>query len=230
MGQALEKGMVLVLSLWDDPSSAMRWLDSDEPLDLPMQTMGVHRGRCPREGISAAELEKSNSNAFVKYTDIRYGEVGSTHPGLPSDAVAKPERQPAPVTPPLARAGGGSAKPVVLATPPKLAAAGWELIEFKGKKYLRNRAKGQVMAVAKVDARLGPLGDAAAAPSVLLARACPAALAAAAALAAFAAFAGAGCRRRSARRRAAAAKPDEPLASYGYLQAQAADRALEVKA
>lgn len=33
MGGALGRGMVLVMSIWDDSAANMLWLDSDYPLD-----------------------------------------------------------------------------------------------------------------------------------------------------------------------------------------------------
>lgn len=41
MGQALDRGMVLVLSLWDDNSANMLWLDSDFPLSANRNSAGV---------------------------------------------------------------------------------------------------------------------------------------------------------------------------------------------
>jgi cellulose 1,4-beta-cellobiosidase len=40
-GKALDNGMVLVLSLWDDHEANMLWLDSDYPLNLPREKTGV---------------------------------------------------------------------------------------------------------------------------------------------------------------------------------------------
>ena len=37
-GEALGRGMVLVMSLWDDHDSNMLWLDSDFPLDRVIPT------------------------------------------------------------------------------------------------------------------------------------------------------------------------------------------------
>jgi len=33
MGEALGRGMVLVMSIWDDHAAHMLWLDSDYPVD-----------------------------------------------------------------------------------------------------------------------------------------------------------------------------------------------------
>lgn len=101
MGEALDRGMVLVLSLWDDTRSAMRWLDSEDPLTLPDAIPGVLRGPCDPSRGEASAVEASSPSAFVKYTNIRYGDIGSTHPGLPSNKVAAPANQPPPVVPAL---------------------------------------------------------------------------------------------------------------------------------
>eukprot|EP00429_Kryptoperidinium_foliaceum_P129589 CAMPEP_0176272884 /NCGR_PEP_ID=MMETSP0121_2-20121125/45940_1 /TAXON_ID=160619 /ORGANISM="Kryptoperidinium foliaceum, Strain CCMP 1326" /LENGTH=187 /DNA_ID=CAMNT_0017613063 /DNA_START=16 /DNA_END=576 /DNA_ORIENTATION=+ len=46
MGEALDRGMVLVLSLWDDTQVNMLWLDSAYPTDQPPRKPGVLRGPC----------------------------------------------------------------------------------------------------------------------------------------------------------------------------------------
>ncbi len=46
MGEAFAKGMVLVLSIWDDYAAEMLWLDSDYPTNLPATSPGVARGTC----------------------------------------------------------------------------------------------------------------------------------------------------------------------------------------
>ena len=49
MGASMKRGMVLVLSLWDDPQAFMLWLDSDYPLTLDPSKPGVKRGPCARD-------------------------------------------------------------------------------------------------------------------------------------------------------------------------------------
>jgi cellulose 1,4-beta-cellobiosidase len=44
MGEAMDKGMVLVMSLWDDHAANMLWLDSTYPVD--QTTAGGPRGTC----------------------------------------------------------------------------------------------------------------------------------------------------------------------------------------
>jgi cellulose 1,4-beta-cellobiosidase len=46
MGKAMANGMVLVLSLWDDYSANMLWLDSNYPTSANPSNPGVSRGPC----------------------------------------------------------------------------------------------------------------------------------------------------------------------------------------
>ncbi|KAG6906826.1 hypothetical protein DXG01_011786, partial [Tephrocybe rancida] len=46
MGKAAKNGMVLVLSIWDDHTVNMLWLDSTYPTDASASTPGVGRGTC----------------------------------------------------------------------------------------------------------------------------------------------------------------------------------------
>merc|ERR1712188_350494 len=48
MDAAMEHGMVLVLSLWDDHDANMLWLDSDSPTSQDPSTPGVARGACSK--------------------------------------------------------------------------------------------------------------------------------------------------------------------------------------
>ena len=44
MGEAMDRGMVLVLSLWDDHDANMLWLDGEYPLDkVPLAQLGGGR-------------------------------------------------------------------------------------------------------------------------------------------------------------------------------------------
>merc|ERR1719277_1241584 len=45
MGEALDRGMVLVMSLWDDSLANMLWLDSSYPPTADPSSPGVGRGR-----------------------------------------------------------------------------------------------------------------------------------------------------------------------------------------
>jgi len=78
MGKALERGMALVLSLWDDPGSGMNWLDSFEPQYLHKDTPGAVRGPCDTDAGKGQGVRQGHPDAYVTYTNIRYGEMGST--------------------------------------------------------------------------------------------------------------------------------------------------------
>ncbi|CAK0852617.1 unnamed protein product [Prorocentrum cordatum] len=97
MGAALDRGMVLVLSLWDDPTSGMRWLDSASPGDLDETVPGVVRGPCPRQAGKAVRTEAGD--AFVKYSNIKYGHIGATTEGVQSEELSPLATAPLPVTP-----------------------------------------------------------------------------------------------------------------------------------
>lgn len=49
MGEAFKRGMVLVMSLWDDHDANMLWLDGDYPLNRDPKDPGVKRGPCSRD-------------------------------------------------------------------------------------------------------------------------------------------------------------------------------------
>jgi cellulose 1,4-beta-cellobiosidase len=55
MGEALRRGMVLVMSLWDDHEADMLWLDSTSP---PNSTRpGATRGSCPTSSGRPTDVE-----------------------------------------------------------------------------------------------------------------------------------------------------------------------------
>jgi cellulose 1,4-beta-cellobiosidase len=78
MGDAMKQGMVLVMSLWDDHDVNMLWLDSNFPADADPSAPGVARGSCPTTSGVPADVEASNPTATVKYSNIRFGPIGST--------------------------------------------------------------------------------------------------------------------------------------------------------
>merc|ERR1719401_744358 len=88
MGEALNRGMVLVLSLWDDHLSRMLWLDSNTGNKKTMQDPGQLRGPCPTSSGLPADLRSQNQDAYVRYTNIMYGEIDSTYVAGPK---AKPD-------------------------------------------------------------------------------------------------------------------------------------------
>lgn len=79
MDQAFAKGMVLVMSLWDDHEANMLWLDSDYPLDKDRSLPGVQRGPCSRDSGKPTDVESQYPNSSVKYSNIKIGAIGSTY-------------------------------------------------------------------------------------------------------------------------------------------------------
>merc|ERR1719460_1591025 len=83
MGEALDRGMVLVISMWDDIAVSMNWLDSymgDDP-----SAPGALRGPCdPAEG-KPETLREAHPDAAYTVTNIKWGDFGTTTHG--SDVV-----------------------------------------------------------------------------------------------------------------------------------------------
>merc|ERR1711963_1171264 len=79
MGEALGRGMVLVLSLWDDSDVSMLWLDSKFPLDKPADTPGV--ARAPAPGVSRANPHMyGRSTRTQTWSSTRSGLAPSVQP------------------------------------------------------------------------------------------------------------------------------------------------------
>jgi len=78
MGDALERGVVLVMSLWDDHDAHMLWLDSNYPLDKPDTQPGVARGPCSTSSGKPSDVESQYPNSSVTYSNIKFGDIGST--------------------------------------------------------------------------------------------------------------------------------------------------------
>ncbi|KAG5336289.1 hypothetical protein C0989_012299 [Termitomyces sp. Mn162] len=79
MSKAMANGMVLVLSVWDDHAANMLWLDSSYPTDADPSTPGVKRGTCATSSGVPAQVESNSPNAQVIYSNIRFGDIGSTY-------------------------------------------------------------------------------------------------------------------------------------------------------
>lgn len=77
MSEALDRGMVLVLSLWDDTMSNMLWLDSAMGSG-GVQKPGVLRGPCSTDTGKPQEMRQKYPTATVSYMNIKYGEINST--------------------------------------------------------------------------------------------------------------------------------------------------------
>jgi hypothetical protein len=84
MGAAFKRGMVLVLSIWDDTAVNMLWLDSDYPATASATAPGVNRGPCsPSSGVPAT-IEVSQASNQVVYSNIKWGDIDSTYPATGS--------------------------------------------------------------------------------------------------------------------------------------------------
>ncbi|KAF7977021.1 hypothetical protein HWV62_4970 [Athelia sp. TMB] len=81
LGDSLGRGVVLVLSVWDDYAVNMLWLDSDYPTTSSPTAPGVARGTCATTSGAPADVEKNNANASVTYSNIKIGPIGSTYSG-----------------------------------------------------------------------------------------------------------------------------------------------------
>lgn len=79
VGKALEAGVVLVMSLWDDDDANMLWLDSVYPKGSTAP--GADRGPCASISGVPADVESQQPNATVTFSDIRFGPLGSTIAG-----------------------------------------------------------------------------------------------------------------------------------------------------
>jgi len=105
MGKAMKRGMVLVLSLWDDMLTKMDWLDSETKSKIhPKGFPGRKRGPCSIEAGNPKTLRGQHPNANVQYTNVMVGEIDSTYgPKVNADVldvVATPESSPAATLPP----------------------------------------------------------------------------------------------------------------------------------
>ncbi|KAF7972770.1 hypothetical protein HWV62_42255 [Athelia sp. TMB] len=83
IGESLARGVVLVLSIWDDYAANMLWLDSDYPPTSPATTPGVARGTCPTSSGAHIEVEADYPNASVTYSNIKIGPIGSIYTAVP---------------------------------------------------------------------------------------------------------------------------------------------------
>ncbi|KAK8013935.1 hypothetical protein PG990_007231 [Apiospora arundinis] len=66
MGKALGRGMVLTFAIWNDASQFMNWLDSGS------------NGPCSATEGDPALIQKNNPGTHVVFSNIRWGDIGST--------------------------------------------------------------------------------------------------------------------------------------------------------
>jgi len=101
MGESLDRGHVMALSLWDDVEVNMLWLDSAYPLDKPATSPGVRRGDCPGGETSTPSYVRSTyPDGYVKFSNAFVGPIGSflnqppTPPPTPAPCVSGCESAP----------------------------------------------------------------------------------------------------------------------------------------
>jgi cellulose 1,4-beta-cellobiosidase len=78
MGAALKKGMVLVMSVWDDHTADMLWLDAPYPPTKDVSAPGVARGTCSASSGAPSDVESASASASVTYSNIKWGPLNST--------------------------------------------------------------------------------------------------------------------------------------------------------
>ena len=81
LGESFTRTAVLVMSLWDDTAVSMLWLDSDYPTDADPTTPGIARGTCATSSGVPSEVEANSGSSQVIYSNIKFGDIGSTFTG-----------------------------------------------------------------------------------------------------------------------------------------------------
>jgi len=78
VGQALDRGVVLVMSLWDDHAVHMLWLDSNYPTNADPNKPGVARGACSTSSGNPNDVERDFPHSNVIFSNIKFGSINST--------------------------------------------------------------------------------------------------------------------------------------------------------
>merc|ERR1739848_927277 len=94
MGEALDRGMVLVVSLWDDISIYMNRLDSYNDCD-PTEP-GCKRGPCDPEVGKPETLRSAHPDSSYTFLNLKVGDIDTTNPDVPPTPAPTP---PSPVSP-----------------------------------------------------------------------------------------------------------------------------------
>jgi len=76
MGQSMDRGHVLVMSLWDDHYANMLWLDSTYPVDSTKAS--DIRGPCATTTGVPSDVEVNTPDSNVIFSDIKIGNIGTT--------------------------------------------------------------------------------------------------------------------------------------------------------
>ena len=79
MSKALNSGMTLVVSIWDDHAVNMLWLDSDYPTDRDPSEPGVSRGSCSKDSGKPEDVESQHPDANYMISNIKIGDINTTY-------------------------------------------------------------------------------------------------------------------------------------------------------
>merc|ERR1712070_1070421 len=88
MGEALDRGMVLVVSLWDDINVYMNWLDSYDGCD-PSEP-GCKRGSCDPEVGKPETLRNEHPGSSYSFLNLKVGDLDTTNPDVPPTPAPSP--------------------------------------------------------------------------------------------------------------------------------------------
>merc|ERR1712242_466727 len=106
MEKAIDAGVVLVMSLWDDHYANMLWLDSTYPVDST--DPGAARGTCGTDSGVPTDVESQHADSHVIFSDIKFGPIGSTTDGPSPSPSPTPTPTPTPPAPTPSGCPGGS--------------------------------------------------------------------------------------------------------------------------
>jgi cellulose 1,4-beta-cellobiosidase len=109
IGAAISKGMVLVMSIWDDHTADMLWLDAPYPPTKSPSAAGVTRGGCAATSGVPTDVEKNSPGASVTYSNIKWGALNSTFAAGQTTGTTPPSSPP-PVTSGTPPASGSVSK------------------------------------------------------------------------------------------------------------------------
>lgn len=79
MGDDMDDGMVLVMSIWDDYAANMLWLDSKYPTNAADSAIGAVRGTCPTNSGVPSQVNAQYPNSNVIFSNIKFGTLNSTY-------------------------------------------------------------------------------------------------------------------------------------------------------
>merc|ERR1719265_973739 len=86
MSAAMSRGMVLVMSIWDDSAANMLWLDSVYPEGAT--GAGAERGPCATDSGNPDDVEKTGKDSYTGFTNLKFGQIGSTTGSTPAPSPA----------------------------------------------------------------------------------------------------------------------------------------------